>query len=407
MLLLGSLVKMLNKIPLIFKAFVPMRRKGNQKGRVLMATLDLTPLNKEAIEKMGLHMNELWLVKIGQETFGPFESEALREYSSQNETLFDEAHASKVETNDFKPFWTHALFQRRSPQIIKNDSHDGPFWILDQGQKMGPVTSHDVEKKLEMGFLSMADHLSIDNGQTWKKIFEFAEFDRRTHSADELPMSPLESVFQQSKIDVMEKLENGPEKPTEELASLAHVILLKEKINHLKLEEVQFKQTKNTEVSPSLNWAIPTAAMILVALVSGGYYAFSPEDDAAIVADIPEDRINPKKVRPNPSLQLRKPQVPSARRPASIGPEAYAPRPTYSRPSFPTQMETHNDIRYDEPSDVDPRDLPAYGDAPAATEQEHSLVQNTAAPVTEDQSLDAVMNGEQPTEPVVDEASDF
>lgn len=137
-----------------------------------MSTLGLKPLTKEYIQEMGIPCHELWVVKIGEESFGPFDTDSLREYAALHEELFDDALASRLENNNLLPFFGHAPFQRRTPQIVKDKQHTGPYWIIEQGLKTGPASKEDIQFKVQEGILGMTDLISTDDGHTWCKIFE-------------------------------------------------------------------------------------------------------------------------------------------------------------------------------------------------------------------------------------------
>jgi hypothetical protein len=172
----------------------------------MAVSLDLKPLTNETIAQMGYSTHDLWLVKIDSTDFGPYETESLKHYVSDNEHLFETAEACRMDGVEFTPFWSHAIFQRRKIQPL-SDKHEGPFWLLDDGLKTGPFSFHDIDKKIEMGLLVMTDHISTDEGFRWKKIFEIDGFDRRAYSADELPVAPSEASFHQAKLELVEKLE--------------------------------------------------------------------------------------------------------------------------------------------------------------------------------------------------------
>jgi hypothetical protein len=61
-----------------------------------------------------------------------------------------------------------------------------------------------IDKKIEMGLLSMTDHLSLDEGETWIKIFEVEGLDRRSHTPDELPRLPKETSFQKAQLEIVQ-----------------------------------------------------------------------------------------------------------------------------------------------------------------------------------------------------------
>ena len=368
-----------------------------------MAAIELQSLSKETIDKMGFNNHDLWLVKIENETYGPFESQALKEYASQNETLFDEALASRLDTNNFQAFWSHAFFQRRGPQVIKSEPHAGSFWLLHEGQKKGPFSFKEIDKKLEMNLLTMVDHISTDDGHHWKKIYEVSGFDRRTHTAAELPEAPFESSFQKARLALIDKIERPHVNTQDEVAELAHQGSAK--VLTLKLDEMTLQNLKSTEVSESLKWAVPGAAAIIMTIVASGYFIMSPSSPDTLVEN-EATREEIQRSAPNPSANMAaaqgsmpRPSMPTpTREPASFGNTQAPQRPHESR--FPTHMETHSDPERDEPMDRDFMD-PVNEPEP----QEQSLV---SRPQQDDQSLDAAMNGEvRPVEPIVEESSDF
>lgn len=373
-----------------------------------MATFDLKPLSRETIEEFGFNNHDLWMVKIKEETYGPFESLSLKHYASENQKLFDDAFATRLDEEDYQLFWTIATFQRRTPEMVNSkEQHLGPFWTLNNGQKHGPFSYNDIDKKIELGLLVMTDHISADNGETWKKIYEYSGFDRRAHTPNELPEAPNETAFQKAKLVLAEKLEKPQSTPQEQLAELAHHGQREAKVLTLKLEEMTIKNLKNTEVSESLRWVIPGAAAAFVLFLASGYLIFNPnssETNAELALEESSSQKTPR--TPHGEVPVQRPSVQlSHRSPASVQPYNPPPVPSVSR--YPTQVETHVRDNVDEPP-VEPQEMPEQHEPPPP--QEHSLVGNENQPQNQpqDQSLDAAMNGTaQPSEPVVEEASDF
>lgn len=376
-----------------------------------MATLDLKPLTKETIHKLGFNNHDLWLVKIHMEVFGPFESQSLKEYASQNETLFDEALAGRMDTGEFQPFWSFAVFGRRSPQVLKQESHQGPFWLLLLGQKQGPYSFHDIDKKIEMGLVALTEHISTDDGNTWKKVYEIEEFDRRTHSANELPEAPFDSSFQKAKLSLMERMDRPHVSTQDELANMAHHSHVQGKVLTLKLDELTLQNLKNTEVSSAFRWALPGAAVFIFTLVTTGYFILTPGEIPMTAEEPLPEKTREVASLPNPSKQLPparaevpRPSMPE-RRPASVRPYTQETNAFNQDSRYPTEMETHSDYPAEEPERL-PVDDPMSDMVMDAPEKEHSLVSQPQQ--QDDHSLDAAMNGVvQPVEPVIEEASDF
>lgn len=367
----------------------------------MVTAIDLKPLSEETIQQMGYSSHDLWMVKLDSVVFGPYETETLKHYVQENEHLFDSAEASLADETEWKPFWAHTKFQRRKPQIAGGEQYEGPFWLMHQGLKVGPFTLREIDKKIEMDLLGMTDHISIDNGDTWLKIYQVAGFDRRTHSPEELPIAPSEHSFQQARLEVIEKVESPHFTTSEELAELAWQGHETGKVIQFKLEEIQIKQEKSVEVSASMKWAMPTAAAVLVTILSSGYFMMEDET-SEVIADAPTEESAPfyKKKMIKKTARGEVP-TPEYRKPASVNYQ----RPEISRSEsrYPTHIETHD--QYQEPIQelADPIEEP-LSDAEQRP-QEHSLVTNNVNP--EDSSLEGAMGGEPVQQPVVEEASDF
>lgn len=387
-------------------------------GVSVMEKIDLKPLSKENIEELGIPSHDLWIIKVGEEILGPFESESLKQYAAQNETLFDKVTASRLEHSDWHPFFSHALFQRRGPQSVPAERvYEGPFWIMAHGQKSAPFSQNEINKKIDMGLLTMTDVISCDDGHSWRKVYQLTTFERRSHRPSDLPKTPRETSFESARLELIENLELRSQEETvtaeDGMASLAY--LSKDKKNIIKIDEITLDIVQETEVSRSLKWAIPVAITGCLALVLTGAYVFSPSTyTEESIAEIPET-IYPIPQQPQ--------QVPNPfngktqRRPASTGslidhrttPAIENPQIHHSQ--FPTHIETHNNTYEPEPMEYDPTVDPLLNDRGLANEP--SLVQPTA-PVDNEMTVDEAMNSgnipvpDQPPEaPVIEEASDF
>jgi hypothetical protein len=363
--------------------------------------LDLKPLTDEAIKEMGIDPNELWLVKIDSVVYGPFETESLKHYVSDNEGLFETAEASRTIETEWKPFWAHTKFQRRKLQGVSQTSSEGPYWIMDQGRLKGPMSHMEIDKKIEMGLLSMTDHLSLDEGESWIKIFEIEGFDRRSHSPDQLPLPPDEKSFQRAQLEIVQKYDHSHSEILDELTESVWEGQQIAKVIPFRAEDIQLSTASRIEVSSSLKWAVPTAAAFVVTLLTTGYFMFSTPSETADLGRWDESPLKIKKSRTvsrNSHGEMPRPgrrSLPSYRSPSSVG---YAHSHTNdSSPRYPTLIENHQDNYIEPPQD--------HSSSEDNSGQEHSLVDQGQPP--EDQSLDAAMNSAQQPEAVVEEATDF
>jgi hypothetical protein len=360
-----------------------------------MAILDLKPLSKETIQKMGFTNHDLWMVKIEEDVFGPFETESLKHYALENAALFEEAHASRLENHDWQPFYSFALFQRRTPQVLGQPEAKSAYWILHNGQKVGPLSPMDLDKKIELGILVLTDLVSGDDGHSWHKLFQEPFFDRRKRESQELPFSPIDSSFQKARLELVEKQEAEHEitSSQESMASLAYLGQTKEKTVILNLDEITVQVVHETEVSRSLKWAIPTAASFVIVLAIAGHYAFSSKT----IVNLDEENKETQTILPKTTqAEAQRPIEMPARGPASV-PQFNQSRSALTRPQFHQEMQSSTP-QYELPND-DPEPLaePAMDDQPP---REHSLV--NAQP--QEEPVAAELPAEQP---VIQESTDF
>lgn len=364
-------------------------------------SIDLKPLSDEVIHKMGYGPHDLWIVKHEEEVFGPFEVESLKHYAIENEQLMQHSFASRMDTNDWQPFFSHAHFQ----PISDHAKVEEKYWIMIKGQKAGPLSRLDIDKKMELEILSLSDHVSVDGGETWQKFFNLESFVPQNAVVGAPPMAPLESSFIRAKEDLNDWMDNHER--TGSHLGLAALTYLDQHRNKggLNLEEMDLKSLAETEVSRSLRWAIPSAFAGVGVLVMVGNFILSPSmsTDIGSAKEEKSESIGPTKTHTarNPSHMNRR--RPASYRPAENQRSALTQAPPMNPNEYPTHVETH----YNEPDPmIDPVSEAENNPGPEA--QEHSLVNNN---VPGNETLDQVMaGGEQdppPEQPVIEEASDF
>jgi hypothetical protein len=378
-----------------------------------MATLDLKSLTEEVIQKMGYTHHDLWLVKFDDEVFGPFEVESLKHYAHENEKLFLKAYSSRMDHNEWQPFFSHALFQPFAPN---ENPQSKRYWILNLGQKAGPFNKSELDKKIELGTLSMVDLISGDDGHSWKKLYQASEFHFNDNTVDNLPVSPLESSFQRAKHQVAEIFESRDELPASEgVAGLA--FMTKKDGISLNIEDIDLKSLNQPHISPSLKWAIPSAVAGFSLIAFLGIQVMSgPHHEEVVINEAPIPVV--KKSRTAAVIpagaKKRKPSpydVPVGayqdRQPASYN-RSPLTQPAPQENYYPTQVQSHTEADNLHDPAMDPEDPP-----PAP--EEHSLVNNNVhheghEGQTLDQAMNDAANGEvvmPPPEPVIEEATDF
>lgn len=368
-----------------------------------MAALDLKPLSKETIEEMGYSDHDLWVVRIDEDLYGPFEAESLKHYAKENETLFENADACRLDNNNWSPFYKIEAF--KNIEHVKDESK-GPFWILTNGLKSEPLSFNEIEKKIELGILTLTDAISVNDGHTWKKVFQIECFSHHGQNSDVLPARPL---------DIEPNLPSAPEKysGSEQLAALMFIEGKNKLANFLNLDELDLKSLQKNPINFSFKFLIPlTVASIagivfVTSLVFTGNNKNVVELSEEVKPETMNQRYNTSAVRLNAN------QNRAIRMPASVS--GYDERSDLTQPSMMHQTEyqdhtvQHSDsYQPDYGSSNEPAPEPERDPANEAPEN------NLVNPGNEGQPLEDTMNQasqspvpDEAPQPVVEEAADF
>jgi len=196
----------------------------------IIQTFKITP--EEIVEKT-IPSSELYELKVGSQVLSPFWIETLKKQIESGSPLFTpEIQIRALGTEEWFGLFTHPAFQKGQeeshpptppPEEIVDNSHhqkdteeddeeemSDEFYILAKGQKVGPINLKSLRKKIGTHEILVTDLISHDNGETWSKIFEIPEFDRREMGQrDHLPHLPQDNIFRGSKKEVLDNLKDG------------------------------------------------------------------------------------------------------------------------------------------------------------------------------------------------------
>lgn len=170
----------------------------------------------------------------GEGPLGPFPGAILKAAVDEEALPFPEGTLVKdaKSTKSWHELYTHPFFQRRRPQLVNQEdvaSEADFIFLLVEGQKIGPYNLHDVRSLIQEKTILLTDQVSFDQGRTWKKLYQYDEFDRRNLEASSLPESPGWDVFKNSNSEIEENFlhEDETRLETEALAGLAFLENLK------------------------------------------------------------------------------------------------------------------------------------------------------------------------------------
>lgn len=238
---------------------------------------NLSPLTDEDIAKQNIDLFDLWMLKdeSGQ-LYGPFDTETLKNESREQFDEFEPIEAYNLATEKWSPFFKVTQFQRRKPKLVPMQSLKtvDEFYLLVQGVKKGPFTLGEVKGLVKEKKIPLNIQTSIDKGESWIKLFEHHEFDRRLlKNKEDLPFSPNQDVFENETKNLKSYLEKNKKEHDEQdaIIGLAFIGQGNDKGQKIKskssvtTDEVSHPQMDERNEKPnkkfSLNWKISIGAV--------------------------------------------------------------------------------------------------------------------------------------------------
>ncbi|MFP5458785.1 MAG: hypothetical protein ACLGG7_08635 [Bacteriovoracia bacterium] len=327
--------------------------------------IDLPAISEEEIAAQQLSTTDLWLVRLGDDVYGPFQTEALKAYAVENGDVMADADVSPHGEANWVMYLQSSLKpvkQKEPPKLVSAQTLQtyNAYYLEQHGHRVGPSTHEEMAQKVRDGKVSPMDLISYDEGMTWHKLFELKEFELRPHSGDQLPASPLEETFQRGHGEALQSLMADEDPVHEGLVSLGHYTFKKQGTT-LNLDEVQLpkEQVKVTKSSTPTGWWISGGAAATAALALMIWWTNAPTKGAAELV-VQETGPSVESVPPGESLLNPSSRSRRGRTPASVMPtRVESPRAMRdTRRELDSYRETHdmNNDRYEpsEPMDVDP-----------------------------------------------------
>lgn len=121
--------------------------------------------------------------------------------------------------------YSHTYFQRRKPQLLSSVDFQKQtdIFVLVEGEKKGPYSPEEIRTFVNNKEIILTDEVSFDGGESWSKLYQVDEFDRRSLLQQPLPNSPEWEVFNESYNEVDQSLGHKSEESaeTDAIAGLA------------------------------------------------------------------------------------------------------------------------------------------------------------------------------------------
>lgn len=347
--------------------------------------IDLAALTEEQIANDQIENAELWMIKTKDgQMFGPYSTQSIKEYAADHQHLFEESMAYNLGNESWKAFFKIAKFQRRKPKLVPMQSlmSSDSFLILFNGEKKGPFTLEQVQKFVEDKKIALNVQVSLDAGESWIKLYEHHEFDRRLKkNADDLPFVPENNIFEHSEQVIQHKVQNRTKADDEEDAIVGLAFISngndkgqtvetesleldhKPKKTNTTAKKVQFRQLTNKEnfwskITEKINFKYVGASMVGIFVLFTAYNSFngSFNEDSEIKpakkqvqtkqASINNDSRTPKKkvVR---HAKAKPKKIARARKYEPKPQRSYRKRTRSRKPAQDRRRQVHTDDRYD------------------------------------------------------------
>ena len=194
-------------------------------------------LPKEALESGNYPRSEVFEALIDEKKMGPFWQEDLKDFVNDAGLHDSETKIKNIDEDQWISLHEHPLFQRRKPSLVGTSDINNPdnrYFLLSNGKKIGPFSNEELLSKIESLEILFTDYVSIDEGQSWGKIYEIEGFERRDLKPSKLPQMPDKSLLNNSLEDATNAVQKSKDND-QSLVSLAYIGHLNEGKTRLSL----------------------------------------------------------------------------------------------------------------------------------------------------------------------------
>ncbi len=186
--------------------------------------------------------DEIFILKVDDEVLGTFWQYDIRSCLQEKTLSGEDVWIKSIQKNqdgnndgnnhndndkdNWLSLFDHPFFQRRRPQVVSEEMatpKGQSYYILDQGQKTGPLSLGEIKEKVHLTELILTDVISLDHGSSWVKIYDLPEFNRRNQNRTYLPHSPEKEVLSHSKPEVRSRLKLKKNDIPDFIANLAYL----------------------------------------------------------------------------------------------------------------------------------------------------------------------------------------
>lgn len=268
---------------------------------------------------------------------GPFEKSDLKAALPDEAPIAADLLICSADQDPQNAMWSALLenpyFQRRKPQLMSTgvleSVEENHFYVLREGQKFGPLELSELKNLVALREVLATDLISVDGGETFGKLYEWDEFDRRNFEAQVLPQRPNEDFLTLGNIEVLKdfKANNSQHVEAEAMANLAYVGHVKNgkvlewnpqastKVNHTSTTPRATLEDTTTQALSSYFYAMVFAVSVIGILYMGLTWQTPSESGAAR---------SPASFKEMDATELN-PESQSATKPLGVAPHTLTP----------------------------------------------------------------------------------
>jgi len=261
-------------------------------------------LSEEQVSTGQFPRDEIFEVQVESKIIGPFWQEDLKDFLGDANLYKDGTLVKSLEEGDWKEVYSHPFFQRRRPSLVSTENMsttEEDYYILKDGQKDGPYDKEKINSMVEAMELLLTDFVSIDEGQSWGKLYDHDEFDRRIKGHDQLPTSPDNHIFNNSIYDADKAIAQAEmvAQETDAIVGLAYIGHLNEGKRKVHIEEVKQQENLNSQQSPSSSKNFVLFSILSLSIIGAIFFSYQ------LLSGSPDQVVTTKKKRVNNTKQRR------------------------------------------------------------------------------------------------------
>lgn len=258
-------------------------------------------LTEEQISSGTYPKEEVFEARVEEKVLGPFWQEDLKDFVIDAGLVDSDTEIRNIDTDNWMSINEHPLFQRRKPSLVKESDLSSPenrYFLLKSGRKLGPFTSEELKNKIEELEILFTDYVSIDEGQSWGKIYEIEGFNRRDLKPSNLPQMPDKETLGSSLSDASQAI-NKSKETDDSLVSLAYIGHLNEGKKKFHIEEKKHKDKDVTSKKTETNKSKVFIALTFIMAIFAGIYFFIGEETKDLKSNIntAKKKLNKTKIK--------------------------------------------------------------------------------------------------------------